>query len=161
MRCPCFLKRLSIIYVPYKLQWKKWTSTILNNNCLFTFSFQLKFLPNKNTTQSKFQGHAFESCFWQNQDYEWCIAKSLDSRSSRVFCPKKIVEFHLRHCDSLKKGQLTLSLFKMKKGDDIDDGDDDDAVRTNVSQDRWQRHCVLRNCFSGLGIYSPLHISDR
>jgi hypothetical protein len=87
-------------------------------------------------TQSKFQGHAFESCFWQSCDYEWCIAKSLDSRSSRVFRPKKIGEFHPRHCDSLKMGQLTLSLGKMKKGDDIDDGDNDDAMRTNVSQDR-------------------------
>jgi hypothetical protein len=48
-----------------------------------------------NTTQSKFQGHAFESCFWQSRDYEWWIAKSLDSRSSQVFGPKKIGEFHL------------------------------------------------------------------
>jgi hypothetical protein len=62
---------------------------------MLTFFFILKFPPNKNTTQSKFQGHAFESCFWQSRDYEWWIAKNLDSRSSRVFRSKKIGEFHL------------------------------------------------------------------
>ncbi len=39
------------------------------------------------------------------------------------------------HSDSLKKCQLTLSQGKMKKGDDVADGKDDDAVRTSVSQD--------------------------
>jgi hypothetical protein len=39
------------------------------------------------------------------------------------------------HCDSLKKGQLTLCQGKMKKGDDAAVDDDDDAVRTSVSQD--------------------------
>jgi hypothetical protein len=39
-----------------------------------------------------------------------------------------------RHSDSLIKGQLTLSQGKMKKGDDVAD-DDDDAIRTSVSQD--------------------------
>jgi hypothetical protein len=62
----------------------------------FVYHFNLKFPPNKNTTRSKFQGHAFESYFRQSCDYEWWIAKSLDSRSSRVFRPKKIGEFHLR-----------------------------------------------------------------
>jgi hypothetical protein len=38
-----------------------------------------------------------------------------------------------RHSDSLKKGPLTLSQGKMKKGDDVADVD---AVRTSVSQDR-------------------------
>ncbi len=46
-------------------------------------------------TQSKFQGHAFKLCFCQSRDFEWWIAKSLDSRSSRVFHLKKIGEFHL------------------------------------------------------------------
>jgi hypothetical protein len=40
-----------------------------------------------------------------------------------------------RHSTSLKKGQLTLSQGKMKKGDDVAVDDNDDAVRTNVSQD--------------------------
>jgi hypothetical protein len=38
-----------------------------------------------------------------------------------------------RHSDSLKKGQLTISQGKMKRGDDAAD---DDMVRTSVSQDR-------------------------
>jgi hypothetical protein len=36
---------------------------------------------------------------------------------------------------AFKKGQLTLSQGKMKKGDDVADDEDDDAVRTSVSQD--------------------------
>jgi hypothetical protein len=40
------------------------------------------------------------------------------------------------HCNSLKKGQLTLSQSKMKKGDDIVDDDDDDAVKISLSQDQ-------------------------
>jgi hypothetical protein len=40
-----------------------------------------------------------------------------------------------RHGDSRKKGQLTISQCKMKKGDDVAD-DDDDAVRTTLTQDR-------------------------
>jgi hypothetical protein len=39
------------------------------------------------------------------------------------------------HSDSLKKVQLTLSLGKMKKGDEVNDDEDDDVVRTSVSQD--------------------------
>jgi hypothetical protein len=40
------------------------------------------------------------------------------------------------HSDSPKKVQLTLSQGK-KKGDEVaDDEDDDDAVRTSVSQDQ-------------------------
>jgi hypothetical protein len=38
-----------------------------------------------------------------------------------------------RHSDSLKKGQHTLSQGMVKKGDDVA-VDDDDAVRTSVSQ---------------------------
>ncbi len=41
-----------------------------------------------------------------------------------------------RHSGGLKKGQLTLSQGKMKKGDDVADYNDDDAVRTSVSQER-------------------------
>ncbi len=66
-----------------------------------------------------------------------------------------------RHSYSLKRGQLTLSQGKMKKGDVVAVDDDDDAVRTSVSQDRVQGHCVLMYCSSGLSIYSSLHISDR
>ncbi len=39
------------------------------------------------------------------------------------------------HNGSLKKGQLTLSQGKMKKGDDVADDDNDDVVGTRVSQD--------------------------
>jgi hypothetical protein len=39
------------------------------------------------------------------------------------------------HNYSLKKGQLTLSQGNMKKGDDVAYDEDDDAVRTSVSQD--------------------------
>jgi hypothetical protein len=38
------------------------------------------------------------------------------------------------HSDSLKKIQLTLSQGKKKKGDGVADDEDNDAVRTNVSQ---------------------------
>ncbi len=41
-----------------------------------------------------------------------------------------------RYSDSLKKGHLTLSQGKMKKGDDVADDNDDDALKTSVSQDR-------------------------
>jgi hypothetical protein len=39
-----------------------------------------------------------------------------------------------RHNDSLKKGQLTLSQGMVKKGDDFAVDDDDDMVRTSVSE---------------------------
>ncbi len=39
-----------------------------------------------------------------------------------------------RHGDSLKKRQLTLSQGMMKKGDIVSDADDDDEVRTSVSE---------------------------
>jgi hypothetical protein len=39
-----------------------------------------------------------------------------------------------RHSDSLKKSQLTLSQGMTKKGDVVDDADDNDAVRTTASQ---------------------------
>ncbi len=38
------------------------------------------------------------------------------------------------HNDGFKKGQLTLSLGKMKKGDDAADDENDDAVRASVSK---------------------------
>ncbi len=38
------------------------------------------------------------------------------------------------HSDSLKKLQLILSQGKMKKGDDVADDEDGDAVRTSLSQ---------------------------
>jgi hypothetical protein len=41
-----------------------------------------------------------------------------------------------RHSDSLKMSQFTLSQGKMKKGDDVTGDEDDDAVRTSVSQDQ-------------------------
>ncbi len=41
-----------------------------------------------------------------------------------------------RNSDSLNKGQLTLSQGKIKKGDDVAVDDDDDTVRTSVSQDQ-------------------------
>ncbi len=41
-----------------------------------------------------------------------------------------------RYNDSLKEDQLTLSQGKMKKGEDVADDEDDDAVRTSVSQDQ-------------------------
>ncbi len=40
------------------------------------------------------------------------------------------------HCDSLKIVQYTLSQAKIKKRDDVADDEDDDAVRTSVSQDK-------------------------
>jgi hypothetical protein len=62
--------------------------------------------------------------------------------------------------NSLKKIQLTLSQGK-KKGDDVADDKDDDAVKTSVSQDRVTATLCMRNCSSALSIYSSLHISDR
>ncbi len=59
-----------------------------------------------------------------------------------------------RHSDSLKKSQLTLSQGMSKKGDDVADDDDGNAVRTSVLRNRGQKHCVLRNSSSGLSIYS-------
>jgi hypothetical protein len=38
----------------------------------------------------------------------------------------------------------------MKKGNDVAVFDDDDLVRTSVSQTEWQWCCILRNCFTGL-----------
>jgi hypothetical protein len=35
------------------------------------FHFNLKLPPNKITTQSRFQGHTFELCFWDSPSYEW------------------------------------------------------------------------------------------
>ncbi len=39
------------------------------------------------------------------------------------------------HSDSQEKAQLTLSWGKKKKGDEVED-ENDDVVRTSVSQDR-------------------------
>jgi hypothetical protein len=55
----------------------------------------------------------------------------LESNSRK---PRDIVKN--RHNDSLKKGKLTLSQGKIKKGDDVAVDDDDDTVRTSVSQDQ-------------------------
>ncbi len=61
--------------------------------------------------------------------------RELDSNSRK---PRDLVK--IRHSDSLKKGLLTLSHSKVKKGDDVaddeDDDADDDSVRTSVSKDR-------------------------
>jgi hypothetical protein len=66
------------------------------------------------------------------------------------------------HSDSLKKSHITLSQGMLMKRVEAVVNDDDDAVRTSVSQNRVTApHCVLRNCFSGLSIYSSLHISHR
>ncbi len=56
-----------------------------------------------------------------------------------------------RNSDSLKKGQLSQEM--MKRGDDAAIDDDDDAVRTSVSQNPVTLHYVLRNCSSGLNLY--------
>jgi hypothetical protein len=62
----------------------------------------------------------------------------------------------------LKKGQLTLSQGMMKKGDDVVvDGDDDDAVRTSVSQSRVTATLCTEELFPGLGIYCSVYISAR
>jgi hypothetical protein len=63
--------------------------------------------------------------------------------------------------DSLKKGQLFQEM--MKRGNDAANDDDEDAVKTSVSQNPVTLHYVLRNCSSGLNLYvhSSLHISDR
>jgi hypothetical protein len=58
----------------------------------------------------------------------WPIGKQLSRK------PRDLVEN--RHGDSLKKGQLTLSQGKEKKGDDVADDENDDAVRTSESQDQ-------------------------
>jgi hypothetical protein len=42
----------------------------------------------------------------------------------------------IRHSDSLKKGQLTLSQGKLRKGDDVADEYDYVVVRTSVLQDQ-------------------------
>ncbi len=62
--------------------------------CIYNNINNLKFPPNKIVTESRFQGHAFELCFWYSHRYEWWIAKNLDSRSSRVFRPAKNGEFN-------------------------------------------------------------------
>jgi hypothetical protein len=61
-----------------------------------------------------------------------------------------------RHSDSLRKGQLNLFQGKMKKGDDVDD-DDDDAMRTSVSHDRMTATLCMEELFP----YRSPHISDR
>jgi hypothetical protein len=49
----------------------------------------------------------------------------------------------------------------MKKGDEVDAVDDNDAVRTSVSRDRVTATLRTEDCSSALSIYSSLHISDR
>jgi hypothetical protein len=59
------------------------------------------------------------------------LKEELESNSRK---PRDIVKN--RHNDSLKKGKHTLSQGKIKKGDDVAVDDDDDTVRTSVSQDQ-------------------------
>ncbi len=62
--------------------------------------------------------------------------------------------------DSLKKVQLTLSQGKKKKGDEVADYKDNDAVRISVSQDRVTATLCTEELFSALSIYSYPCISD-
>ncbi len=66
--------------------------------------------------------------------------------------PRDLVENW--HSDSLKKTQLTLSQGKMKKGHDVADDEDDDAMRTSVSLDQVTAtlYSMLINCY--LSTYS-------
>jgi hypothetical protein len=63
------------------------------------------------------------------------------------------------------RNQNTLSQGKKKKGDEVEDEDDDVVARTSVSQDRVT--ATLCNYSSALGIYiqdmycSSPHISGR
>jgi hypothetical protein len=57
-----------------------------------------------------------------------------------------------RRSDSLKKSQLPLPQGMLKKGDAVDDADDDDEVRISESQNSV-------NSSSGLSIYSSSLIS--
>jgi hypothetical protein len=58
-----------------------------------------------------------------------CSREELENNSRK---PRDLIKN--RHCDSLKKGQLTLSQGMVKKGEDVAVGDDDDAVRTSVTK---------------------------
>ncbi len=50
--------------------------------------------------------------------------------------PRDLVR-KLAYClPTVKKVQLTLSKGKMKKGDEVADDEDDDVVRTSMSQDQ-------------------------
>ncbi len=50
----------------------------------------------------------------------------------------------------------------MKKGDDVAvDGDDDDAVRTSVSQSQVTGTLCTEELFPGLGICRSVYISAR
>jgi hypothetical protein len=50
------------------------------------------------------------------------------------------------HCDSLKKGQFTLSQGMVKKGDDVVGDDDDDTMRATVSQNRVTGTLFTEDC---------------
>ncbi len=64
--------------------------------------------------------------------------------------------------DSIKKGQFTLSHGQMKIRDDVADDEDDDMVRTSVSEDRVTATLSTEGLFLRTqNIYSSLHISDR
>jgi hypothetical protein len=52
--------------------------------------------------------------------------------------PRELVKNRL--VTAWKKGQFTLSQGKIKNGDDVADDNDDDVVRTNVSQDQGQQN---------------------
>jgi hypothetical protein len=51
------------------------------------------------------------------------------------------------HSDSLKKVQLTLSQGKKKKGENVADDEDDDAVRNSVSQDQVTATLCIEELF--------------
>ncbi len=56
--------------------------------------------------------------------------------------------------------QLTLSQGMVKMGDDSAVDDDDDALKTSVSQYQVTAMLCTETCSSRLSIYSSLHISD-
>ncbi len=60
-----------------------------------------------------------------------CSMGELENNSRK---PRDLIKN--RHSDSLKKGQLTLSEGIVKKGDDVSVDDDDDTMRTSVSQNQ-------------------------
>ncbi len=68
-----------------------------------------------------------------------------------------------RHGDSLKRGQVTLSQGKMKKGDNVIDNEDDDVVKTSASQDQVTTTLCTEVLFLSTQYiqYSSLHTPDR
>jgi hypothetical protein len=61
-----------------------------------------------------------------------------------------------------RKLQLTPSEGKKKKGNEVEDEDDHDVVRTSLSQERATATlCIEEYCSPALSIYSFPHISER